>query len=132
MLKLGSIQGSRMSENNTWKVFSNWDHTFYFLVSSFVAIFNQIMYCLCAKTDRRWRHFKIGDTRLIFAEKIHDGVFRLQSPTVPITLPNLRQTYQKFGKRHLAPHQLSGILTFHKDFDPLFSNLHIFMCVVFL
>ena len=67
---------------------------------------------VCAKTHRRWRHFKIGDTRLIFAEKIHDGVFRLQSPTVPITSPNLRQPYQKFGKRHLSPRQLSGKLRF--------------------
>ena len=83
-----------------------------FLVNFIATLFSQIMYCLCAKIHRRWRPFKIGDTRLIFAEKIHDGVFRLQSPTVPITLPNLRQTYQKFGKRHLAPRQLSGKLRF--------------------
>ena len=100
---------------------------FDYLVSFFETLFSQIMYCLCAKIHRRWRPFKIGDTRLIFAEKIHDGVFRLQSPTVPITLPNLRQTYQKFGKRHLAPRQLSGKLRFQTKI--LIATLVIFSCL---
>ena len=63
----------------------------------------------CANTHKSWRPFKIGDIRLIFAEKIQDGVFRLQSPTVPINVPNLGRTYQKFGKRHLAPKQTAGM-----------------------
>ena len=62
----------------------------------------------CANTHKSWRPFKIGDVRLIFAEKVRDGVFRLQSPTIPTNVPNLRRTYQKFGKRHLAPKHTAG------------------------
>ena len=62
----------------------------------------------CVNTHKSWRPFKIGDVRLIFAEKVRDGVFRLQSPTIPTNVPNLRRTYQKFGKRHLAPKHTAG------------------------
>ena len=49
---------------------------------------------------KQWKPYKLGEIRLFFAAKIHDGVFELENPGVPLSYSDSAQKRNKINYHH--------------------------------